>query len=83
MPRNNAGTYTLPNPPVVSGTTIEAPWANSSLDDIKTELTNSLDRFGRGGMEAPLLMVQRPFHLSHLSTTLAQDSIDLLVLGLK
>ena len=53
MPRNNAGTYTLPNPPVVSGTTIEAPWANSSLDDIKTELTNSLDRFGRGGMEAP------------------------------
>jgi hypothetical protein len=51
MPRNGSGTYTLPTGnPVVSGTTIESSWANTTLSDIATELTNSLSRTGAGGM---------------------------------
>lgn len=54
MPRNASGSYTLPaGNPVVSGTTIEASWANTTLSDIGTEITNSLSRTGAGGMLAP------------------------------
>ncbi len=54
MPRNASGTYTLPSGnPVVAGTTIEASWANTTLDDVANELTNSLSRTGSGGMLAP------------------------------
>ena len=53
--RNSSGTYTLPTGnPVVSGTTITSTWANATLGDIKTELTDSLSRSGKGGMTAPL-----------------------------
>lgn len=50
MPRNAAGVYALPNVPVISDTTILAAEENSTRDDIAVELTNSLDRNGRGGM---------------------------------
>jgi hypothetical protein len=54
MPRNLSGVYTLPaGNPVVPGTTIDAAWANSTLEDISNELTNSLSRTGAGGMLAP------------------------------
>jgi hypothetical protein len=54
MPRNASGTYTLPaGNPVVTGTTIDASWANPTLNDIATALTNSLSRNGEGGMLAP------------------------------
>lgn len=53
MPRNSSGTYTLPLPPVVSGETIEADWANDTLADIAQAITDSLDRLGRGGMIGP------------------------------
>lgn len=57
MSRNSAGTYTLPaGNPVVSGTTITPTWANTTLSDLATELTNSLDRAGRGAMTAPLAL---------------------------
>lgn len=53
--RNSAGTYTLPSGnPVVSGTAITTTWANTTLADMSSELTNSLDRAGRGAMTAPL-----------------------------
>lgn len=53
MPRNASGIYTLPTGnPVTPGTTIESTWANSTLSDIGTELTNSLSRTGSGGMLA-------------------------------
>jgi hypothetical protein len=53
--RNSAGTYSLATGnPVVSGTTISSYWANNTVGDIATELTNSLDRYGRGGMLAQL-----------------------------
>jgi hypothetical protein len=53
MPRNVSGTYTLPLPPVVPNTVIQAAWANSTTDDIAQGITDSLDRNGRGGMIAP------------------------------
>lgn len=55
--RNSSGTYSLPSSvnPVVTGTTITSNWGNTTLNDVATELTNSLDRSGRGAMLAPLL----------------------------
>lgn len=53
--RNASGTYSLPSGnPVVSGTTITASWANNTLNDIKSELTDSLSRSGKGAMLAAL-----------------------------
>jgi microcystin-dependent protein len=58
MPRDSSGNYTLPTGnPVVPGTIIEADWANTTMDDEATELTSSLDRQGRGGMQAPLRLI--------------------------
>lgn len=54
MPRSVTGVYTLPLPPVVPGELILAEWANPTLDDIGDTLTDSLDRYARGGMLAPL-----------------------------
>ncbi len=55
MPRNSSGTYTLPaGNPVIPNTLIETTWANPTLADVASSLTDSLDRFGRGGMLAPL-----------------------------
>lgn len=55
MPRNSSGTYTLPaGNPVIPNTLIETTWANPTLSDVASSLTDSLDRFGRGGMLAPL-----------------------------
>lgn len=56
--RNSVGTYSLPSGnPVVSGTTISSAWANNTLGDIAVEITNSLDRQGRGSMLAPLRLL--------------------------
>lgn len=53
--RNASGTYSLPaGNPVTTGTTITSTWANTTLSDISTELTSSLDRSGRGSMLAAL-----------------------------
>lgn len=55
MPRNGSGTYTLPaGNPVTTGTLIEASWANTTLSDMASEMTDSLSRSGEGGMLAPL-----------------------------
>ncbi len=55
MPRNGSGTYSLPiGNPVEPNTTIETEWANSTMEDIGNEITNSLSRTGEGGMLAPL-----------------------------
>lgn len=54
MPRNAAGIYSLPNPPVVSGTNIESADENDTRDDLAQEITYSLDRNGRGSMLAAL-----------------------------
>jgi hypothetical protein len=57
MPRNSSGVYQLPaGNPVVSGTLVESVWANSTMSDMAQALTDSLDRFGRSTMAAPLLL---------------------------
>lgn len=53
--RNSGGTYSLPAlNPVVTGTPITSTWANNTMNDLATEITNSLDRTGRGGMTGQL-----------------------------
>jgi hypothetical protein len=48
MSRNGTGTYTLPaGNPVVTGTTISSTWANNTLNDIATALTQSLAKDGQ------------------------------------
>ena len=54
MPRDANGNYTLPaGNPVVSGSIITSAWANTTMSDVANALTDSLDRYGRGGMLAP------------------------------
>ena len=53
MPRDASGTYTLPaTNPTAPFTTIATSWANPTLADIATTLTDSLSRSGQGGMLA-------------------------------
>lgn len=56
MSRNSSGVYSLytPGNPVVPGTVIASTWANNTLTDIATALTDSLSRNGDGAMLAPL-----------------------------
>ena len=50
MARDISGNYTLPlGNPVVEGTVIEAPWANSTMDDIATQLNGVITRDGKLG----------------------------------
>lgn len=57
MPRNGSGTYTLPSGnPVVTGTTISSTWANTTLSDIGTGLTNSIAKDGQTTPTANLPM---------------------------
>jgi hypothetical protein len=59
MSRNASGNYTLPaGNPVATGTTITVTWANPTMADVGNELTNSLDRGGRGAMTAPLKLTE-------------------------
>ena len=54
MPRSPSGDYTLPLPPVITGTPIEATWANTSLADMAQAMTDSLSRTAQGTMQAQL-----------------------------
>jgi hypothetical protein len=58
MSRNASGTYTLPaGNPVVTGTLIESSWANNTLNDLASAMTDSLSRSGQGGMTAALRVI--------------------------
>ena len=51
MSRNGSGTYTLPaGNPVVTGTTIASTWANNTLSDIASALTDSVAADGQTAM---------------------------------
>lgn len=58
MSRNASGNYSLPDPetPFIPNTVINSTDVNTVLSDIETEITNSLDRGGRGAMTAPLVV---------------------------
>lgn len=54
MSRNGSGTYSLPaGNPVVPNTTISSTVQNATMADLATEMTDSLNRSGKGGMLAP------------------------------
>lgn len=58
MARNGSGTYYLPTGnPVVTNTVIESTWANSTMSDVASEITNSLPRDGQAPMTAVLKIV--------------------------
>lgn len=74
MPRASNGTYTLPaGNPVVSGTTITSSWANTTLSDLASALTDSLSRSGSGGMTAPLSLAAGTAAAPALTFTLDPD----------
>jgi hypothetical protein len=53
--RSAGGTYTLPTGnPVVTGTAISSTVHNATMSDVATELTDSLNRSGKGAMLAAL-----------------------------
>jgi len=55
MSRNGSGTYTLPaGNPVITGTTIASTWANNTLSDIATALTDSVAADGQTAMTGNL-----------------------------
>lgn len=57
MPRNGSGTFSLTaGNPVVTGTTISSTWANNTLSDIGTALTQSIAKDGQTTPTANLPM---------------------------
>jgi hypothetical protein len=59
MPRNSSGAYSLvAGNPVITGTVIQSDWANTTMPDIGNELSDSLSRSGKGGMNAQLKFIQ-------------------------
>lgn len=57
MPRNGSGSYSLvAGNPVVTGTTISSTWANNTLSDIATALTQSIAKDGQTTPTANLPM---------------------------
>lgn len=54
MPRDISGNYTLPpGNPVIPNDIIASSWANPTMSDIASALTDSLSRTGAGGMLVP------------------------------
>ena len=71
MPRNASGTYTLPaGNPVSAGTLVEAAWANTTLNDLGAEMTDSLSRSGEGGMLVSFKIADGTVALPGLAFTL-------------
>lgn len=61
MPRNSSGIYSLPaGNPVISGTEIESVWANTTMNDLGAEITNSLPRNGSAPMTGMLTLLAAP-----------------------
>ncbi len=72
MSRNGSGTYSLPaGNPVVTGTTISSTWANNTLNDIATALTQSIASDGQTTPTANLPM--GTFKLTGLGVGSAAD----------
>lgn len=76
MPRNGQGLYTLPaGNPVVAGTDIDTAWANPTMSDIATALTNSLPRDGSAPMTGQLtLTAANPTDARHATSKAYVDN---------
>jgi hypothetical protein len=60
MPRDSSGTFGLVSGvnPVQAGSPITPEWANPTLADVAQGVSESLDRYGRGGMLAPFKVTE-------------------------
>jgi hypothetical protein len=57
MSRNGNGVYTLPvGNPVITGTTIESSWANTTMQNVADALTQSVASDGQTPMSGTLNM---------------------------
>ena len=77
MSRNGSGTYSLPaGNPVVTGTTISSSWANNTMNDIASALTDSVAADGQTPMTGDLNL--NTYKIINLGNpTLAQDAVTL------
>jgi hypothetical protein len=74
MSRNGSGTYSLPaGNPVVTGTTIASTWANNTLSDIASALTDSVAADGQTSMTGNLNLNSNKI-VNVADPTLAQDA---------
>ena len=76
MSRNGSGTYTLPaGNPVVSGTVIASTWANNTMNDLASAMTDSVAADGQTPMTGPLNMNSNK--VTNLATgTISGDGIN-------
>jgi len=77
MSRNGSGVYSLPaGNPVVTNTTISSTWANSTMNDLASALTDSVAADGQTPMTGDLdLNTNKIVNLA--DPTLAQDAVTL------
>lgn len=81
MPFNGSGGYSLPaGNPVVTGTVIQSTWANTTLNDLATALSNVLVRDGQAAMTGDLNMGGKSITAALNITATAQVSVGNLVL---
>jgi len=75
MSRNGSGVYSLPaGNPVVTNTTISSTWANSTMNDLASALTDSVAADGQTPMTGNLdLNTNKIVNLA--DPTLAQDAV--------
>ena len=76
MSRNGSGTYSLPaGNPVVTGTTIASTWANTTMNDLASAMTDSVAADGQTPMTGPLNMNSNK--VTNLATgTISGDGIN-------
>jgi len=76
MSRNGSGTYTLPaGNPVVAGTVIATTWANNTMNDLASAMTDSVAADGQTPMTGPLNMNSNK--VTNLATgTISGDGIN-------
>ena len=76
MSRNGSGVYTLPaSNPVVSGTVIASTWANNTMNDLASAMTDSVAADGQTPMTGPLNMNSNK--VTNLATgTISGDGIN-------
>jgi hypothetical protein len=63
MSRDSTGNYSSPSGDFVTNTVIDSNVMNGKLQDLGTEITDSLSRSGKGGMTAPLRVADGTINL--------------------
>lgn len=74
MARDGSGTMSNALPDVIAGDVIEATWANTTLNDVKAEITDSLSRSGKGNMSAAMKVIAGSVSAPGLSFTSEANS---------